>query len=145
MSTKGTSDHEPVSTVAVVTVRSLFLNAPNRRTLAAGEVIFTQGEPGTHMYGIVEGSVELRKNKAVVATLGPNDVFGERALIDDRPRDLTAVAVAPTIIAEIDKYLFLFLVDESPTFALDVMGALAARLRMYDDWIGSLTDREVRP
>lgn len=92
------------------------------------------------MYGIVEGTVELLKNDAVVATLGPNDVFGERALIEDRPRDLTAVAVDETVIAAIDKYLFLFLVDESPTFALDVMGALAARLRSYDDWIGTLTD-----
>ena len=74
----------------------------------------------------------------MVAVLAPDDVFGERVLIDDHPRDLTAVAVEPTVLAEVDRYLFLFLVDESPKFALDIMGALATRLRNYDNWVASL-------
>ncbi len=123
-----------------MSVRSLFLSAPERRFVAAGEVIYAEGEPGTHMYGLVEGAIELRKRGAVVALLGPDDVFGERALIDNRPRDLTAVATEPTVIAEIDRYLFLFLVDQSPTFALDIMGALAERLRAYDNWVASLVE-----
>jgi CRP-like cAMP-binding protein len=127
-------------TVDAVSVRSLFLNAPVRRSLEVGEVIYREGEAGSHMYGIVEGSVELRKSGAVVAVLGADDIFGERALIDERPRDLTAVAATPTVIAEIDRYLFLFLIDQSPTFALDVMGALASRLRAYDNWVASLVD-----
>lgn len=121
-----------------MSVRSLFLNTPQRRAVAPGDVIYAEGEAGTHMYGIVDGAVELRKAGFVVASLGRNDVFGERALIDDRPRDLTAIAVEPTVLAEVDRYLFLFLVDQSPTFALDVMGALATRLRNYDDWVASL-------
>ena len=121
-----------------MSVRSLFLNAPERRSVAQGEVIYAQGELGTHMYGIVEGAVELQKSGAVVAVLGPNYVFGERALIDDHPRDLSAIAVEPTVIAEVDRYLFLFLVDQSPTFALDIMGALADRLRNYDNWVAGL-------
>ena len=115
--------------------RSLFLNAPAHRTVEAGDVIYAEGETGTHMYGVVDGKVELRKRGAVVATLGPDDVFGERALVDELPRDLTAVATERTTLAEIDKFLFLFLVDQSPTFALDVMGALGARLRAYDNSI----------
>ena len=39
-----------------------------------------------------QGSVELRKGDVVVAKLGPNEVFGERALIDQLPRNLNAVA-----------------------------------------------------
>ena len=105
---------------------SLFLNAPMHRTVAAGEVIYADGDPGTHMFGIVSGSVALRKGSAVVATLGPEDVFGERALIHHLPRNLTAVATSETLLAEIDQRLFLFLVHESPTFALGVMKALAA-------------------
>jgi CRP-like cAMP-binding protein len=85
------------------------------------------------MYGVVDGAVELRKGSIVVASLGPGDVFGERALIDNHPRDLTAVAVTDTTLVEMDRYLFLFLVDESPRFALDIMGALASRLRDYDN------------
>ncbi len=112
---------------------SLFLNAPVHRTIAAGATIYAEGDVGAHMYGVVSGAVELRKGSVVVAFLGPNDVFGERALIDRLPRNLTAVATVETTLAEIDRGLFLFLVHETPTFALDIMGALASRLRDYDE------------
>lgn len=115
---------------------SLFINAPTHQTVATGEVIYRDGDEGSHMYGIVSGAVELRKGQAVVASLGPNDVFGERALIDHLPRNVTAVAVAETVLADIDRKTFLFLVHESPTFALGIMGALASRLRDYDEWFG---------
>ena len=73
-----------------MTAESLFLNAPVHRTVSAGEVdISPKGMIGTHMYGVVSGAVELRKGAVVVASLGPNDVFGERALIDHLPRSLT--------------------------------------------------------
>jgi CRP/FNR family cyclic AMP-dependent transcriptional regulator len=125
-----------VRPVVTVTADSLFLNAPVHRTVPAGEVIYVEGEEGTHMYGVVSGVVELRKGGAVVAILGPNDVFGERALIDRLPRNLSAVAVEETTLAEIDRGLFLFLVHETPTFALGIMGALATRLRDYDELFG---------
>jgi CRP-like cAMP-binding protein len=115
---------------------SLFLNAPIHRTVPAGEAIYTEGDVGTHMFGIVSGAVELTKGSVVVARLGPNDVFGERALIDHLPRNLTAMATTETTLAEIDRRLFLFLVHESSTFALGIMSALATRLRNYDELFG---------
>jgi CRP-like cAMP-binding protein len=118
-----------------ISPRSLFINAPDHRDVAAGECIYREGETGTHMYGVVSGAVELRKGTVVVATLGPDDVFGERALIDHLPRNLTAVATEDTTLADIDQSLFLFLVHESPTFAIGIMSALAERLRRYDDAI----------
>jgi CRP-like cAMP-binding protein len=116
-----------------MTADALFLNAPVHRTVPAGEVIYHEGEVGTHMYGVVSGSIELRKGSLVVATLGPNSVFGERALIDHLPRNLMAVATEETTLAEIDRRLFLFLVDQAPTFALGIMDALGSRLRDYDE------------
>ena len=118
---------------------SLFFNAPNHRTVAAGEVIYTEGDSGEHMFGIVSGAVDLYKGSVVVASLGPDDVFGERALIDHLPRNLEAVATTETTLAEIDRRLFLFLVHESSTFALGIMKALASRLRNYDELFGATT------
>jgi len=118
---------------------SLFFNAPVHRTVAAGTVIYAEGESGSDMFGIVSGCVTLHKGSVVVATLGPDDVFGERALIDRLPRNLTAVAESETTLAEIDRKLFLFLVHESPTFALGIMKALASRLRSYDEFFGSIS------
>ena len=116
---------------------SLFFNAPTHRRVPAGEVIYAEGDRGSSMFGIVSGTVTLRKGSAIVATLGPDDVFGERALIDRLPRNVTAVAETETTLAEINRKLFLFLVDQSPTFALGIMGALATRLRNYDDLFGA--------
>ena len=110
--------------------------------MAVGEEIYREGDVGSHMYGIVTGAVELRKGSVVVAILGPNDVFGERALIDHLPRNVSAVAVAETALADIDRKTFLFLVHESPTFALGITGALASRLRDYDERFGALQPDE---
>ena len=87
---------------------SLFINAPIHPTVLAGETIYAEGDVGADMFGIVSGSVELIKGAVVVSTLGPDDVFGERALIDRLPRNLSAVATSETVLAEIDRGLSSF-------------------------------------
>jgi CRP/FNR family cyclic AMP-dependent transcriptional regulator len=116
---------------------SLFHNADKTRTVAAGEAVFTEGDGGADMFGLIEGRIELRKGALTVATLGPGDVFGEMALIDLSPRSLTAIATADSTLAVIDRHLFLFLVHETPTFALHVMGSLASRIRDYDEGLAA--------
>ncbi len=121
---------------------SLFMNAPDHVSVPAGHVIYSEGDSGDHMYGIVDGRVALTKGRSVIAVLGPNDVFGERALIDHLPRNVTAVTTTDTTLAEIDRRLFLFLVHESPTFALGIMGALASRLRAYDELVAHTAQQQ---
>jgi CRP/FNR family transcriptional regulator, cyclic AMP receptor protein len=111
------------------TVAGLFRNAKETRKVEAGSVIFEEGEDGSEMFGIIDGEVELRAKGGVLDRLGPDDVFGEMALIDHSPRSLTAVAVSDTTLAMIDRHRFLFLVQETPTFAIDVMSVMAERLR----------------
>jgi CRP/FNR family transcriptional regulator, cyclic AMP receptor protein len=111
------------------TVTGLFRNAKETRKVDAGAVIFDDGDVGTDMFGIIEGKVELRAKDDVRAVLGPGDVFGELALIDNSPRSLTAVATSETTLATIDRHRFLFLVQETPTFAIEVMTVMAERLR----------------
>ena len=52
------------------------------------------------------------------------------AIIDRTERMATATATSPTRIATIDRRHFLFLVHETPMFALQVMSTLADRLRL---------------
>jgi CRP/FNR family cyclic AMP-dependent transcriptional regulator len=111
------------------TVVGLFRNAKETRKVDAGTVIFDEGDPGTDMFGIVDGEVALRARGQVLRRLGPQEVFGEMALIDDSPRSLTAVAVSDTTLASIDRSRFLFLVHETPMFALNVMTVMAEHLR----------------
>ena len=112
-----------------MTVPGLFYNAKTYRDVPAGTVIFEEGASGTEMFGVVEGEVEVRLSNGAVHKLGPGDTFGEMAIIDSSPRSGTAIAVADTNLAVIDKRKFLFLVQETPMFALQVMSTIARRLR----------------
>lgn len=115
-----------------MTIKGLFSNAKELRDLAAGEVVFSEGESGEQMFGVVSGEVELRKGDGALGRVGPDGTFGELAIIDRAPRSLTAVAVVPSQVAVIDRHTFLFLVHETPTFAIDVMRSLADRIRQLD-------------
>jgi CRP-like cAMP-binding protein len=102
-----------------------------KRTVRAGSVVFTEGDAGDEMFGIIEGEIELRAGDRVLAKLGPDEVFGEMALVDQSPRMATAVATSKAVLAVIDRHQFLFLVRETPMFALHVMSAMADRLRAH--------------
>ena len=110
-------------------VTGLFNNAQSTLDVPAGSKVFSEGDAGHEMYGIVEGQIELSVRGQVVRTLGPDDVFGELALIDSVPRSATAVAALDTRLAAIDEHRFLFLVQETPMFALQVMSSMAEQLR----------------
>ena len=110
-------------------IAGVFKGATETRTVPAGSVIFEAGDPGEEMFGIIEGTVELRLPDGRVFELGPDDCFGEMAVVDKSPRSASAVSTENTTLAVIDRRRFLFLVGETPTFALQVMASLSERLR----------------
>ncbi len=111
--------------ISPVTIKGVFNNARTTRSLSQDEVLFREGDAGDDMYGVISGAVELRRGAKVVLRIGPDGTFGELAIIDASPRSLTAIAVEPTEIAVINHRDFLFLVHETPTFAIDVMRSLS--------------------
>lgn len=99
-------------------------------TVPAGQTIFSTGETGTVMYGIVEGEVNFLVNGEVFETLEAGDAFGEGALVQpDRSRASTAVAKTDCTLAELDRDRFLFAVQETPEFALQIIRSYSNRLR----------------
>jgi CRP/FNR family transcriptional regulator, cyclic AMP receptor protein len=117
---------------AALKVTGLFKNAQRTVNVAAGSEVFREGDTGAEMYGVVSGEIELRANDRVIRTLGADDVFGEMAIVDSAPRSATAVATKDSVLAVIDRHRFLFLVHETPMFALQVMSAMAERQRADD-------------
>ena len=73
--------------------------------------------------------MELRRGDQPLQRIGPDGTFGELAIIDAETRTLTAVAVEASQVAVISQRDFLYLVHETPTFALDVMRAMARLIR----------------
>jgi len=98
-------------------------------TFAAGEVIFTAGDAGDYMYVVRSGTVEIERDGKVIETLSGGGIFGEMALIDGSPRSATAMAKTDAEVSPINERSFLFLVHETPFFAIAVMRTLAERLR----------------
>ena len=94
-----------------------------------GEVIFSEGEKGDKMYVIRSGEIEVKRDGKIVETLSGGGIFGEMALIDGSPRAATARAKTTCEVAPITEKTFLFLVHETPFFAIAVMRSLAERLR----------------
>ena len=99
-------------------------------TFSAGDTIFSEGDLGNIMYGVVSGEVELLAGRKYLATVRENEIFGEMVLIDSRQRSATAVAVSDVVLAQVTKEIFLGYIGENPKFALKVMSTLAGRLRV---------------
>jgi len=107
----------------------LFQYAPDAETRPAGTVIFTAGEPGTVMYVVRRGEVTISVGDETVETVGVGGLIGEMALLDDEPRSATARAATACELVPVDRKRFLFLVQQTPFFALQVMRTMATRLR----------------
>ncbi len=107
----------------------LFRHASNIVTLESGEKIFETGQPGDNMYVIQEGEVEIIVHGKVIETATVGSIVGEMALIDDSPRSADAVAKTTCRLVPVNQKQFLFMVGETPNFALQVMHVMAERLR----------------
>jgi CRP/FNR family cyclic AMP-dependent transcriptional regulator len=99
------------------------------RLAKAGEVIFKEGDAADQLFVIKSGEVTIQSGNRTLAELSTNHIFGEMALIDDAPRSATAVARTDVELVPISEKQFLFLVSQTPFFALKVMRVLARRLR----------------
>jgi CRP-like cAMP-binding protein len=100
-----------------------------RVSYAAGTVICREGDPGDTMYIVQDGEVEIQVGGRVVEVVGPEGFFGEMALIDQAPRSAAVVARTDCVLSPITQKQFLFMVEETPFFAIRVMQAMSARLR----------------
>jgi CRP-like cAMP-binding protein len=110
-----------------------FGSARNAVSMPAGAVLFAEGDPGTHMYVLIEGEADICIGDEVVENAVPPALLGEMALIDSGVRSATVVLRAASRLVPIDSRQFDFLVRESPEFARQVMKVMAKRLRISNE------------
>lgn len=122
----------PVKTVEI------FQTSPEPQCFSAGDVIFATDDCGSVMYGILEGSVEISLNGRVLETIYDGDIFGEGALVHaDSKRASTAIAKTDCKLAMMERKNFLFAVQQTPMFALEIMRSYSDRIRRLRESVTS--------
>ena len=108
-------------------------NAAVEQRWDAGQEIVREGDSGVGMFIIRSGKVEIVQEHGghpeKVRDLGPGDVFGEMALLDEFPRSATVRAVEPTTCLGITRWHFRGILESHPQIALKLLPVLTKRLR----------------
>ena len=104
-------------------------------TLKAGEILFKKGDPAHAMYVVLSGDVRVGDDNVIFEEVSSGGIVGEMALIERAPRSATVTAVTDCTLAQIDERRFLFLAQQTPSFALNVMRLLSHRLRRMNEFV----------
>jgi len=102
-------------------------------TLAPGDVLFEKNEPGRFMYVVKSGEIQIIDGNYVYETVSTGGILGEMALVDAGPRSATVRAVRQSVVIPLDERRFLFMVSQTPFFALRLMRVMSARLRAMNE------------
>jgi CRP/FNR family transcriptional regulator, cyclic AMP receptor protein len=111
-------------------------NEIEARSFKAGDTIFREGDEANELFVIKRGQVRIQIGNRTVTELAADSIFGEMALIDSEARSATAIAITDAELVPVSEKQFLFLVSQTPYFALKVMRVLAQRLRVTHKTFG---------
>ena len=105
------------------------------RKTQAGEDVITEGDTGSEMYILIEGTVDVIKttifgDKFVVATLdaGMHAVYGEIAMVDNDKRSATVKAKTACTTLSIDHKSFDKFCDEHPQSGVELLRLISINL-----------------
>jgi len=113
----------------------LFDNETDVLVLKPGQELFRKGEAASHLYIVKSGELQIVDAGQVFETVPAGGIVGEMALISDDDRSATARAVGECVVVPIDRKRFLFLVQQTPFFALKVMRVMCRRLKAMNQRI----------
>jgi CRP/FNR family transcriptional regulator, cyclic AMP receptor protein len=113
------------------------------RHVERGATIFMKGDPGTCLFAICSGTVEIivpsiEGKNAVVNLIKEGEIFGEIALLDGRPRTADAVAFTDCTFMVIDRREFLPLLREKPDVTVKLLEILCDRVRRTTEQVEEL-------
>ena len=96
------------------------------RTMNEGTTVFIENMPGESLFLITKGSIRISKmfaegDEKTLVVLGPEDVFGEMAVIDGLPRSATARVAENAELISFKKKDLERLGSEDATLALKVV------------------------
>lgn len=115
-----------------------FMSAEEQRNLAedlpevrlqAGDILFQEGDQGDEMFVLLNGALKIHKNIKIITVLEAVDYIGEMALIDDKPRSATVVAITSCELLKIDREVFKQQIADQPGCLASIMKSLTRKIR----------------
>jgi signal transduction histidine kinase len=107
------------------------------RIYKPGEDIFKEGDAGDGIYSVKNGLVEIsgivgENVRVSFSKVGPGQIFGEMAVLEDKPRSASATAREDTTVYFLERAEMLKLVEKSPTLSLMLLREISHRLREFN-------------
>ena len=103
---------------------------------SAGQQIFKEGDPGDGVYVVKSGQVQISAlvesgERYVFSTVGAGEIFGEMAVLDDKPRSASASAETDTVLYFVERDYILELLRSSPEFSTALIHDISHRFREF--------------
>jgi len=130
------------------TGRATVLQAGTLRQLAAGRIVFSQGDPGVTCHTLLEGRVKILQTRpdggqSVIRFIGPGEMFGTVAALMDRPFPADAVAVVDSVEIYWTVAAMRRLMTHIPEIALRSTASAGTRLFELQSRVGQLSGERV--
>jgi signal transduction histidine kinase len=104
---------------------------------APKQQIFQEGDKGDGLYVVKQGAVLVSSSLAdeerkILSRLGPGELFGEMAVLDDEPRSATVTAELDTVVYFIPREELLQMLEHNPSLAIKLVREISRRLREFN-------------
>ena len=102
------------------------------RSYTQNQMIFSENEPGHDLFILQKGKVKITKiikeNDVLLNIMKPGDIFGEMALLDNKPRSASAIAMEDVDLLAINKTNFESMVQTQPQLMSKIITVLSERV-----------------
>ncbi|WP_101652439.1 Crp/Fnr family transcriptional regulator [Brevibacterium ihuae] len=118
------------------------------RSLRRGTALFHEGDAGDELYIVSTGKLKIGRESPdgrenLLSVVGPGEIIGELTLFDPGKRSTTATAVSQTELLSLKHDDLMAWLEERPQAAMNLLRALAQRLRRTNDIVGDLVFSDV--
>lgn len=127
---------------------SALLKFMKPRSLRRGTVLFREGDSGNELYIVSTGKLKVGRESPdgrenLLSVVGPGEMIGELTLFDPGSRSTTVTAVSQTELLSLEHNDLTTWLEERPQAAMNLLRALAQRLRRTNDTVGDLVFSDV--
>ena len=113
---------------------------------AARQRIYKRGEPATRAYVILSGAVRMStvdedQQEVIVDQPGAGEFFGFESMIDQTPRQTSALALEETVCVEVERNDIIVLLQRKPLAGMDLLAALGRQIHAAQHLVRSRSAR----